>query len=130
MKMSSTTFKGANNSLAAQLPDGEQLYFDKFALSMTLPGFRGLLTNIEFHKFLQNCNSLFQAQIEGKPLLLTGDRNQTVGSEDDDDDDEDPAKNRNKKARVLESDDEDDGNVDSSQKQDNSGQHLKKKKTE
>lgn len=127
--MSSTTFKGANNSLAAQLPDGEQLYFDKFALSMTLPGFRGLLTNIEFHKFLQNCNSLFQAQIEGKPLLLTGDRNQTVGSEDDDDD-EDPAKNRNKKARVLESDDEDDGNVDSSQKQDNSGQHLKKKKTE
>lgn len=107
IKLSSTTFKGANNSCAAQLPNGENLYFDKFALSMTLQGLTGLLKNSEFHEFLANCKKLFAAQQEGRPLLLSSsDNTNDVSEEDATEEDGTDISAAKKKPRLLDDYDE------------------------
>lgn len=90
--------------MVAALPDGEQLYFDKYALSMTLPGFQGLLHSESFQKFLRDCNSLFQAQLEGKPLLIPDE--ESVPEASNAENSKTSGKGRTKKARVLESENE------------------------
>lgn len=136
LKLSSTTFKGNNNLESAQLVSGENLYFDKFSLSIPYPVFKDLMESEDFQNYLSKCKKQFEKQLANRnPTLSNGctkpptkkrksqkNNYEDISSEtedddsNDDDDDYDELESRHreeingkkkKKRRKLDSEDED-----------------------